>query len=120
MLRVAQHARRTSSSIEVLWVELLRRVDNLRTALVAILLLHLQQLVLEMRLRQLTGLQREQLMNEHDELVKTINYLNAVLANVDMQMQIIKDELLEMKEKYGDERISRIAAVCNSERPKRS
>lgn len=64
--------------------------------------------ILEMRLRQLTGLQREQLMNEHDELVKTIDYLNAVLVNVDMQMQIIKDELLEMKEKYGDERRSEI------------
>ncbi len=64
--------------------------------------------ILEMRLRQLTGLQREQLENEHAELVKTIDYLNAVLANVDMQMQIIKDELLEMKEKYGDERRSEI------------
>ncbi len=64
--------------------------------------------ILEMRLRQLTGLQREQLEAEHDELVKTINYLNAVLANVDMQMQIIKDELQEMKEKYGDERRSEI------------
>ena len=64
--------------------------------------------ILEMRLRQLTGLQREQLMNEHDELVKTIDYLNAVLANVDMQMQIIKDELIEIKEKYGDERRSEI------------
>ena len=64
--------------------------------------------ILEMRLRQLTGLQREQLMNEHDELVKTIDYLNAVLTNVDLQMQIIKDELLEMKEKYGDERRSEI------------
>ena len=64
--------------------------------------------ILEMRLRQLTGLQREQLMNEHDDLVKTIDYLNAVLANVDMQMQIIKDELLEIKEKYGDERRSEI------------
>ena len=64
--------------------------------------------ILEMRLRQLTGLQREQLMNEHDELVKTIDYLNAVLANVDMQMQIIKDELVEIKEKYGDERRSEI------------
>ncbi len=64
--------------------------------------------ILEMRLRQLTGLQREQLMNEHDELVKTIDYLNAVLSNVDMQMQIIKDELVEIKEKYGDERRSEI------------
>ena len=64
--------------------------------------------IMEMRLRQLTGLQREQLINEHDELVKTIDYLNAVLSNVDMQMQIIKDELLEVKEKYGDERRSEI------------
>ena len=64
--------------------------------------------IMEMRLRQLTGLQREQLMNEHDELVKTIDYLNAVLTNVDMQMQIIKDELQEVKEKYGDERRSEI------------
>ena len=64
--------------------------------------------IMEMRLRQLTGLQREQLLNEHDELVKTIDYLNAVLSNVDMQMQIIKDELIEIKEKYGDERRSEI------------
>ena len=64
--------------------------------------------ILEMRLRQLTGLQREQLEAEHNELVKTIDYLNAVLANVDMQMQIIKDELCEIKERYGDERRSEI------------
>ena len=64
--------------------------------------------ILEMRLRQLTGLQREQLEAERDELVKTIDYLKAVLTNVDMQMQIIKDELQEMKEKYGDERRSEI------------
>ena len=64
--------------------------------------------ILEMRLRQLTGLQREQLENEHAELAKNIDYLKAVLANVDMQMQIIKDELQEMKEKYGDERRSEI------------
>ena len=63
---------------------------------------------IEMRLRQLTGLQREKLEAERDELVKTIDYLNAVLSNVDMQMQIIKDELTEMKEKYGDERRSEI------------
>ncbi len=64
--------------------------------------------ILEMRLRQLTGLQREQLEAEQAELMKTIDYLNAVLANVDMQMQIIKDELQEIKEKYGDERRSEI------------
>ena len=64
--------------------------------------------IVEMRLRQLTGLQREKLEAERDELVKTIDYLNAVLSNVDMQMQIIKDELTEMKVKYGDERRSEI------------
>ena len=64
--------------------------------------------ILEMRLRQLTGLQREQLEAEQAELTKTIDYLSAVLANVDMQMQIIKDELVEIKEKYGDERRSEI------------
>ena len=64
--------------------------------------------ILEMRLRQLTGLQREQLMNEHDELVKTINYLTDVLQSEELQMQIIKDELLEIKEKYGDERRTEI------------
>ena len=64
--------------------------------------------IMEMRLRQLTGLQREQLEAERDELIKTIDYLKAVLANHDMQMQIIKDELLEIKEKYGDERRSEI------------
>ena len=64
--------------------------------------------ILEMRLRQLTGLQREQLEAERDELTKTIDYLSAVLANVDMQMQIIKDELVEIKEKYGDERRSEL------------
>ena len=64
--------------------------------------------ILEMRLRQLTGLQREQLMNEHDELVNTINYLTDVLQNESLQMQIIKDELQEIKEKYGDERRTEI------------
>ena len=64
--------------------------------------------ILEMRLRQLTGLQREQLINEHDELVNTINYLTDVLQNESLQMQIIKDELQEIKEKYGDERRTEI------------
>ena len=64
--------------------------------------------ILEMRLRQLTGLQREALEQEQAELMKTIDYLKAVLADVNLQMQIIKDELLEIKEKYGDERRSEI------------
>ena len=57
-----------------------------------------------MRLRQLTGLERAKLQGEYDELMKLINHLREILANVDMQMQIIKDELLELREKYGDER----------------
>ncbi len=73
--------------------------------------------IMEMRLRQLTGLQREQLQAEHNDLVKTIDYLNAVLTNVDMQMQIIKDELLEIKEKYGDERRSEIVYASEEFNP---
>ncbi|MBP3455723.1 MAG: DNA gyrase subunit A [Alistipes sp.] len=64
--------------------------------------------IVEMRLRALVGLSRDQLIAERDELRKTIDYLTAVLANVGMQMQIIKDELIEMKEKYGDDRRSEI------------
>ena len=64
--------------------------------------------IVEMRLRQLTGLEREKLEAEHAELERKINYFNDVLASVDMQMQIIKDELQEIKQKYGDERRSEI------------
>ena len=58
--------------------------------------------IVEMRLRQLTGLEREKLQSEYDELMKFIRYCEDVLANESMQMQIIKDETMEMKEKYGD------------------
>ena len=64
--------------------------------------------IVEMRLRQLTGLEREKLEAEHAELERKINYFNEVLASIDMQMQIIKDELQEMKAKYGDERRTEI------------
>ncbi len=64
--------------------------------------------IIEMRLRALTGLERGKLIAERDELMKLIDHLTAVLENVSMQMQIIKDELLEMKAKYGDERRSEI------------
>ena len=64
--------------------------------------------IIEMRLRALTGLERGKLLAERDELEKLIAHLTEVLANVGMQMQIIKDELLEIKEKYGDERRSEI------------
>lgn len=64
--------------------------------------------IIEMRLRALTGLEYGKLIAERDELTKQIAYLKEVLENVGLQMQIIKDELLEIKEKYGDERRSEI------------
>ena len=64
--------------------------------------------IVEMRLRQLTGLEREKLQNEYDELMKFIKYCEDVLANESLQYGIIKDETLEMKEKYGDERRTEI------------
>ncbi|MBR4492916.1 MAG: DNA gyrase subunit A, partial [Bacteroidales bacterium] len=64
--------------------------------------------IVEMRLRQLTGLEREKLQAEYDELQKKIQYLTDVLANESMQMDIIKKEMLEIKAKYGDERMSQI------------
>jgi len=64
--------------------------------------------IVEMRLRQLTGLERERLQNEHDELVKRIDYLTRFLSDEGMRMELIKEELLEIKAKYGDERKSRI------------
>ncbi len=60
--------------------------------------------IVEMRLRQLTGLEQEKLRSEYDELMKTIEYLKSVLADKALRMQIIKDEMLEIKEKYGDAR----------------
>jgi DNA gyrase subunit A len=64
--------------------------------------------ILEMRLRALTGLERDKLKAEYDELMKFINLCKEILASETLRMKIIKDELLEMKEKYGDERRSQI------------
>ena len=64
--------------------------------------------IIEMRLRALTGLERGKLIAERDELTALIAHLTEVLASVAMQMQIVKDELLEIKEKYGDERRTEI------------
>ena len=64
--------------------------------------------IVEMRLRQLTGLEQDKLRNEHAELLKLITDLKDILENKDRRMSIIKDELLEVKEKHGDERRSRI------------
>ena len=64
--------------------------------------------IVDMRLRALTGLERDKLEAERSELERQINYFNDVLASEQLQMQIIKDELQEMKQKYGDERRSEI------------
>ena len=73
--------------------------------------------IVEMRLRQLTGLEREKLQNEYDELMKFIHYCEDVLANESMQMQIIKDETMEMKEKYGDARRTEIVMSAEEFNP---
>ncbi|WP_297706063.1 DNA gyrase subunit A [uncultured Eudoraea sp.] len=64
--------------------------------------------IVEMRLRQLTGLEQDKLRSEYDEIIKTIADLKDILANKDRRMQIIKDELLDVKERYGDARRSEI------------
>ena len=69
--------------------------------------------ICEMRLRQLTGLEQEKLRAEYDEIMKLIEYLKDVLADVGLQLKIVKDELLEIKEKYGDAR--RTVIVSNAE-----
>ncbi|MCR3921981.1 MAG: DNA gyrase subunit A [Firmicutes bacterium] len=66
--------------------------------------------ILEMRLQKLTGLEREKLEEEYLELIKKITYYQEILANERLVYQIIKDEQLEIREKYGDERRSKIVA----------
>ena len=60
--------------------------------------------ILEMRLQKLTGLERDKIKSEYEELMKTIEYLKSILGDKVLRMEIIKDELLEIKEKYGDDR----------------
>lgn len=62
--------------------------------------------ILDMRLQKLTGLERDKIRDEHAELMKTIEHLKNVLSDEGLRYQIIKDELIEVKEKYGDERRS--------------
>jgi DNA gyrase subunit A len=64
--------------------------------------------IVEMRLRQLTGLEQDKLRSEYEEIQKLIARLNEILNNEDVLMQVIKDELIEIREKYGDERRSEI------------
>jgi DNA gyrase subunit A len=64
--------------------------------------------ILDMTLRRLTGLERDKIKDEYNELMKTIEYLQSILDDEGLRMQIIKDELTEMMEKYGDERRTQI------------
>jgi DNA gyrase subunit A len=64
--------------------------------------------ILDMRLQRLTGLERDKIKEEYAELMKLIDYLRSVLADENLRMQIVKDETLEIKEKYGDKRRTQI------------
>ncbi|MGB5242383.1 MAG: DNA gyrase subunit A [Lutimonas sp.] len=64
--------------------------------------------IVEMRLRQLTGLEQEKLRSEYDDIIKLIADLRDILGSKERRMSIIKDELLEIKQKYGDERRTNI------------
>lgn len=64
--------------------------------------------IVEMRLRQLTGLEQDKLRAEYEDIMKLIAHLKDLLANKEMRMNLIKEELIEIKEKYGDERRSTI------------
>ena len=73
--------------------------------------------IVEMRLRQLTGLEKEKLQNEYNELMRLINHLTEVLANESMQMDIIKEELSALKAKFGDERRTAIVPSADEFNP---
>ncbi|MGE5394449.1 MAG: DNA gyrase subunit A, partial [Candidatus Saccharibacteria bacterium] len=64
--------------------------------------------IVEMRLRQLTGLEQDKLHQEYQDILAQITYLKSVLADINLRMKIIKDELIEIKEKYGDARKTEI------------
>lgn len=64
--------------------------------------------ILDLRLHRLTGLEREKIKEEYNELIKLIEYLKKVLTEESLRMKIIKDELIEVKEKYGDDRRTEI------------
>lgn len=66
------------------------------------------QAILDMRLQRLTGLERKKIEDEYKEVIKLINKLKAILGSKQLQLQIIKEELLEIKERYGDERRTEI------------
>lgn len=71
------------------------------------------QAILEMRLQRLTGLERNKLQNEYDELVKYVEYLQSVLDSEAKLLSIVKEEALEIKRKYGDERRTEITQLVD-------
>lgn len=71
------------------------------------------QAILEMRLQRLTGLERSKLQNEYDELVKYVEYLQSVLDSEAKLLSIVKEEALEIKRKYGDERRTEITQLVD-------
>ncbi|HLP38853.1 DNA gyrase subunit A [Lacibacter sp.] len=72
--------------------------------------------ILELRLQRLTGMERDKIKNEYDELMKLINHLNELLSNETMRFDLIKTELLEIKDKFGDERKTEITYLDNEVR----
>jgi DNA gyrase subunit A len=73
--------------------------------------------IVEMRLRQLTGLEQDKLRSEYEDVQKLIEHLKKVLADEAIQMQIVKDELLEVKEKFGDKRRTEIVPAAGEFNP---
>lgn len=71
------------------------------------------QAILEMRLRRLTGLERDKIDDEYNELMKQIEYLQSILESEEKLLGVIKDELIEIKTKYSDERRSKIEKIVN-------
>lgn len=71
------------------------------------------QAILEMRLRRLTGLERDKIEDEYNELMKQVEYLKAILASEERLLGVIKEELIEIKTRYSDERRSKIEKILN-------
>ncbi|MFP4065260.1 MAG: DNA gyrase subunit A [Bacteroidales bacterium] len=69
--------------------------------------------ILDMRLQRLTGLERGKIQKEYEELLKKIDYLKSVLADITLRMSIIKEELLEMKQRFGDKTLTEIEYTAN-------
>jgi DNA gyrase subunit A len=73
--------------------------------------------IVEMRLRQLTGLEQDKLRAEYDEVLQLIEKLNAILESVDLQMDIIKEEMIEVRDRFGDKRKTEIVYASEELNP---